>query len=291
VNVEYLPVSNVNFGLALANKGIGTGPMVLDAGAQCAAELQWSSVWVTDHLLVPRGPEADEYGCILEALTALTWVGARHETLRLGTSVLVPAMRDAPLLAKQIASLDVLTSGRVTIGVGVSDAYDLPEYTNLGKADRFPDRGAYLDETIALWRHLWSGNTNHFVGRFHDIEDFSFLPLPIQGADLPIWCGGRSARAVRRSVELTNGYHAAQTGPNDLRERIPLIVAAAEKAGRSLPAMSVRCRVKLTEWVGPPFALAGAPIDMIQDVVEFAQLNSRLRQCRTGRTPAINALV
>lgn len=272
MTTQYERRSDIRIGLALPSKGPGVGPEELDAGASTASQLDWSSVWVTDHLLVPRGPEAAEYGYILEAITALAWVGARHEGLTLGFSVLVPAMRDAPLLAKQIATLDVLTGGRIVVGVGASDTYDLTEYTNLGKAERFADRGAYLDESIALWRHLWSGRTDPFTGRFHRLEDFTFLPLPVQGAAVPVWCGGRSARAVRRSVELADGYHAAQTGPDNLRERIPQILEVVATSGRPLPTLSVRCRVKPEDYVGPPYALAGTPARMIEDVVEFGRL-------------------
>ena len=270
--LSYRPVENLKIGLVLPSKGIGAGPEALDAGSKTASDLGWSSVWVTDHLMVPQGPEADEYGCILEATTALAWVGARHENLTLGTSVLVPAMRDAPLLAKQIATIDVLTGGRLIIGVGVSDADDLPEYANLGKAERFKDRGAYLDESIQLWRHLWSGSTEPFHGRFHQLDDFTFLPVPLQGRDLPIWTGGRSQRAVQRSVELTNGYHGAQTGPDDIRNRIPNIVETAERTERPLPTLSVRCRVKFDGFSPPPYALTGNVEDMVKDVIEFARL-------------------
>ncbi len=272
MSLAYQPIEELQIGLVLPSKGVGTGPEVLDAGCATAAELGWKSVWVTDHLMVPRGAEADEYGCILEATTALAWVGARYETLTLGTSVLVPAMRDAPLLAKQIATIDVLTKGRLIIGVGVSDSYDIPEYTNLGKADRFADRGAYLDEAIALWRHLWSGSTEPFHGRFHQLDDFSFAPLPVQGVDLPIWCGGRSARAVRRSVGLTNGWHGAQTGPADMVVRIPNIIEVAEELQRPLPTLSVRCRVKFNDHTAPPYALCGGTENMVTDMVEFAHL-------------------
>lgn len=270
--LAYVPIKDLQIGLVLPSKGVGTGPDVLDAGCTTAANLGWKSVWVTDHLMVPRGVEADEYGCILEATTALAWVGARHESLTLGTSVLVPAMRDAPLLAKQIATIDVLTKGRLIIGVGVSDADDLPEYTTLGRAERFPDRGAYLDESIALWRHLWSGSIEPFHGRFHQLDDFNFAPLPVQGRELPIWCGGRSARAVRRSVGLTNGWHGAQTGPADMVIRIPNIVEVAEELQRPLPTLSVRCRVKFREHVPPPYALCGSAENMVNDMVEFARL-------------------
>lgn len=272
MSLSYEPVDQLKIGLILPSKGRNAGPEALDAGCATAVDLGWKSVWVTDHLMVPRGPEAEEYGCILEATTALSWVGARYETLTLGTSVLVPAMRDAPLLAKQIATMDVLTKGRLIIGVGVSDSYDMPEYANLGKADRFPDRGAYLDEAIGLWRHLWSGSTEPFLGRFHQLEDFSFAPLPVQGASLPIWGGGRSSRAVRRSVGLTDGWHGAQTGPDDLVTRIPDIIAVAETLNRPLPTLSVRCRVKFSEHTAPPYALCGDARNMVKDMIEFARL-------------------
>jgi alkanesulfonate monooxygenase SsuD/methylene tetrahydromethanopterin reductase-like flavin-dependent oxidoreductase (luciferase family) len=272
MTLRYEPVTRLQIGLILPSKGVGTGPEMIDAGCATCVDLGWKSVWVTDHLMVPSGPEAEEYGCILEATTALAWAGGRYETLTLGTSVLVPAMRDAPLLAKQIATIDVLTKGRLIVGVGVSDRYDIPEYTNLGKADRFADRGAYLDESIALWRHLWSGSSEPFDGRFHQLSDFSFAPLPVQGRDLPIWCGGRSARAVRRSVGLTNGWHGAQTSPRDMVVRIPDIVAVAEELGRPLPTLSVRCRVKFNEHTPPPYALSGGVDNMVKDMVEFARL-------------------
>lgn len=272
MSLAYAPVTELKIGLVLPSKGIGTGPEVLDAGCATAVDLGWTSVWVTDHLMVPRGSEAGEYGCILEATTALAWVGARYETLTLGTSVLVPAMRDAPLLAKQIATIDVLTKGRLIIGVGVSDSHDIPEYRNLGKADRFSDRGAYLDESIALWRHLWSGATEPFNGRFYQLDDYSFAPLPVQGRDLPIWCGGRSARAVRRAVGITNGWHGAQTGPQDMVARIPDIISVAEELGRPLPTLSVRCRVKFSDATSSPYALCGGPDIMVRDMLEFARL-------------------
>ena len=272
MNLPYPPRPDMRIGLILPSKGAGTGPDALDTGCALATELGWSSVWVTDHLMVPAGDEADEYGCILEALTALTWVGARFPSLTLGTSVLVPAMRDAPMLAKQLATLDLLTGGRLIVGVGVSDAHDDLEYATLGKLDRFRTRGAYLDETVALWRHLWSGDTSPFEGDFHQLRNYSFAPLPAQGARIPIWCGGRSARAVRRTAELADGYHAAQTGPDDLRVRIPQIVTACAQTGRPLPTLSVRARVKFDQERGTVYSIAGSNQQMIEQLVQFAEL-------------------
>ncbi len=261
----------MKLGLILPTIGTGAGPDGLDAAAVAAARLGWASVWVTDHLLVPAGPEADEYGWVLEATSALTWVAARVPGVRVGFSVLIPAMRDAPLLAKQLATLDLLTGGRLTVGVGASDRHDLPEYENLGKADRFAGRGRYLDEAIALWRHLWGGSTDPFEGEFHHLRDFNFLPLPPQGAGLPIWCGGRSDRAIRRAAQLCDGYHAAQTGPEAIRERVPKLRAEADACGREPVTISVRVRVRFDQEPLSVYSLHGGSEAMVDEVVEFAE--------------------
>jgi alkanesulfonate monooxygenase SsuD/methylene tetrahydromethanopterin reductase-like flavin-dependent oxidoreductase (luciferase family) len=272
VSASYAPNLGMRFGLVLPSIGPGAGPEALDAAASACVRHGWTSVWVTDHLLVPRGPEEREYGTLLEAMCSLTWVAARFGELKVGTSVLVPAMRDAPLLAKQLATLDTLTGGRLIVGVGASDAHDDAEYANLGKSDRFARRGAYLDEAVALWRHLWSGRTDPFHGEFHTLTDYCFLPLPPQGASIPVWCGGRSQRAIRRTAELADGYHAAQTGPADLHARLPLIEAAFAERGRGLPTISVRARVRFDAPPGPVYAICGSHEDMTAQLLEFAAL-------------------
>jgi alkanesulfonate monooxygenase SsuD/methylene tetrahydromethanopterin reductase-like flavin-dependent oxidoreductase (luciferase family) len=268
----YRPNPGMRFGLVLPSIGPGTGPEALEAAATACAEHGWTSVWVTDHVLVPRGPEEAEYGTLLEAMCSLTWVAARFGGLIVGTSVLVPALRDAPLLAKQLATLDILTGGRLIVGVGASDSHDDAEYANLGKSDRFSRRGAYLDEAIALWRHLWSGRTDPFQGEFHQLSDFCFQPLPPQGAAIPIWCGGRSQRAVRRTAELADGYHAAQTGPEHLRLRLPQLADASGRAGRPLPAVSVRARVRFDTGPGAAYTICGSHQEMSRELLAFAAL-------------------
>lgn len=262
----------MRIGLILPSMGDGAGQASLDAAADVAQELGWSSIWTTDHMLVPPGDEAREYGWILECLTSLAWVAGRHPTLRIGTSVVVPAMRDAPQLAKELATVDVLSGGRLTVGVGVGDRTDLPEWSNLGRAERMDQRGAYLDEAIALWRHLWAGRTDPFEGRFHQLRDYVFQPLPAQGASLPIWSGGRSERAVQRAATLADGYHASQTGPDDLRPRVPLLRDQARAAGRPMPTISIRSRVRFDRPAGPTYSLAGSASSMVRDLLAFDEL-------------------
>jgi probable F420-dependent oxidoreductase len=258
----------MDFGLCLPNFPAGASTEGIEAAASVAERLGWSTVWTTDHVLVPHEDAAD-YGHIYDAILTLAWVGARHPGIRLATSVIVVPQRNAVVLAKELATLDSLSGGRVIAGVGIG--WNEREFANLAAADRFHVRGAYLDETIRLWRHLWSGSTEPFQGRFHTIEDFVFGPLPVQ-TPLPIVIGGRAEPALRRAGTLGDGYHSSSTGPAAYAKRLGIIVAAATAAGRPMPALSARVRV----WFdGPPessYAMRGTPDEMAAEVRAFAAL-------------------
>ena len=197
-------------------------------------------------------------------------MGARYAKVRLGTSVIVVPQRNAVLLAKELATLDALTDGRLIAGVGIG--WNETEFSNLGVADRFHVRGAYLDETIALWRHLWSGSTAPFHGRFHQFDDFVFSPLPAAGAGLPIVVGGRAEPAVQRAGRLGDGYHSSATSAAKYAPRVPVIRAAAEAAGRPMPWLTARAPVEFGEATGRFFALRGAPEEMAAEIRAFAEL-------------------
>src|SRR5205823_5043356 len=173
------------------------------------------------------------------------WVGARYPTIRLGTSVIVVPQRNAVVLAKELATLDALSGGRVVAGIGVG--WNEREFANLALPQRFAVRGAYVEETIALWRHLWSGSGEPFAGRFHQLSDYIFGPLPVQGAGLPIWIGGRADPALERAGRLADGYHSSSLSPEAFGRRIPTIRAAAQAAGRPMPRLSARVRVAFDE--------------------------------------------
>jgi len=196
----------VDYGLELPNYPEGASPEGIEAAADVAERLGWSTVWTTDHVLVPNADRGD-YGRIYEAILTLAWVGARHPTVRLGTSVIVVPQRNAVILAKELATLDSLSGGRVIAGIGIG--WNQGEYANLGVADRFHVRGAYLDETIRLWRHLWSGSTEPFEGRFHALDDFVFNPLPPQGKSLPIFEDGLESRDFVHVTDVARAVAAA----------------------------------------------------------------------------------
>lgn len=262
----------MDIGLVLPTIGPGASRESLEIGAETATRLGWRSVWATDHLMVPKAAEAEEYGTILEAIVALTHVAARYQDLVIGTSAIVPPMRNSVILAKELATLDILSQGRLIVAVGVADSADLPEFRNLGAEDRMTHRGAIVDETIRLWRHLWSGGQPPFQGRYHRLDDYVFLPLPSQGGDLPIWSGGRSRRAVERAATLADGYHAARTSPDDLERLLPSLRSLSEAAGRPMPVLSVRARVQFDVTDGDVYAFRGSASAMRRDVERFADL-------------------
>lgn len=259
----------MDYGLCLPNFPDGASREGMEAGAETAERLGWSTVWTTDHVLV-AAQDTDDYGRIYEAILSLAWIGAKYHRIRLGTSVIVVPQRNAVLLAKELATLDALSGGRVVAGVGVG--WSEPEFGNLGVSDHYHVRGAYLDETIRLWRHLWSGSTEPFDGRFHPLDDFAFGPLPDQGAALPIVIGGRAEAALRRVGTLGDGYHSSATSPAKYAERLPIIRGAAEAAGRPMPSLSARVRVEFGESTNDSYAMRGTAEEIASEARAFADL-------------------
>jgi probable F420-dependent oxidoreductase len=258
----------MDYGLCLPNFPDGASPEGIEAAAEVAERLGWSTVWTTDHILVPHADTAD-YGRIYDAIVTLAWVGARHPRVRLGTSVIVVPMRNAVTLAKDLATLDSLSGGRVIAGVGIG--WNETEFANLGAGDRFHVRGAYLDETVSLWRHLWSGSGEPFHGRFHTIDDFVFEPLPVQ-TPLPIVMGGRATRALERAGRSADGYQSSPTSPAVYAERITVIAAAAKAAGRPTPQLAARAQVRFGRHIATWYAMHGSPDEIAAEVRAYAAL-------------------
>ena len=264
----------MRYGICLPNFTDLASPESIEAAAEVAERLGFETAWTTDHVLIDRGSAGADYHLNYDAIATLAWVGARRPTIRLGTSVIVVPQRNAVLLAKELASLDALSRGRVIAGVGIG--WNEIEFANLGMADRFRVRGAYLDETIALWRHLWSGSTEPFAGRFHAFGDFVFGPLPPQGVGLPIVVGGRAEAALRRAGRLADGYHASASSPEALAPRLAVLRDAAEAAGRPMPSLSARVRVDFSAPAhsseARPYALRGTPDEIAVEIAKFAAL-------------------
>jgi probable F420-dependent oxidoreductase len=259
----------VDYGLVLPSLGDDANLEGMIAAVEIAERHGFRDVWATDHLLIDTG-NARDYGRIYEALTTLAWVAGRSREIRLGASVIVVPMRNAVVLAKELATIDALSMGRVIAGFGVG--WNTDEFANVGVADVFHQRGAYLEETIGVCRHLWSGSREPFKGRFHAFDDFVFGPLPDQGAAVPIWIGARDERALRRVGRLADGYHSSATSPAAYAPRVPVIRAAAEAAGRPMPSLSARARVELDAEKQSFYTMHGSPADVAAEIRAYAAL-------------------
>jgi probable F420-dependent oxidoreductase len=210
--------------VALPNGGAGLRPtpdVLVDLAVRAEA-LGYRAIWVLDHLLV--GPTLRErYALVYEPLVLLAHLAARTRDVRLGTSVIVLPMRNPFVLAKQVATLDQLSGGRVVLGLGVG--YSEEEFRNVG-AD-YRHRGRRTEEAIHLFRHLFSGRGGPFEGEFYGYEEGYFEPLPPQGEALPIMLGGASDSALERTGRLADMWQAVAMKPEEFRERAAFVRRAA----------------------------------------------------------------
>jgi probable F420-dependent oxidoreductase len=259
----------MDYGLVLPSLGWDANRDGIVAAVELAEEHGFTDVWATDHVLIDHAG-ADDYGRIYEAVTLLAWIAGISREIRLGASVVVVPMRNAVVLAKQLATIDALSQGRLIAGFG--GGWNEAEFENLGLAERFHERGAYTEETIQLCRHLWSGSREPFRGRFHAFDDFTFEPVPDQGANVPIWLGGRDERALRRAGRLADAYHASASAPAAYEKRLPVIREAAEGAGRPMPRLSARARVELGGGAESFYTMHGSPAAVAAQIRDFAAL-------------------
>jgi probable F420-dependent oxidoreductase len=215
------PKLTVRVGLGM-NPFAGAGSTAADfwTAIETMEELDYDSVWLSD--------TAGLAG--LAPLPALAAVAARTERLKLGTSVLVLPPRNPVLLARELATIDVLSGGRLLPAGGLG--IDLPsEREAMGVAS--DERTERLAESIRLIKALWSGEPATVKGRFWSVTDFTLTPRPTR-RKLEFWLGGRAPAALRRVGELADGWLASAVSPEDLGRGIETIKAAAAAAGRSI---------------------------------------------------------
>ncbi|MGB2694342.1 MAG: LLM class F420-dependent oxidoreductase [Dehalococcoidia bacterium] len=251
------------------------GPLATREGltgfARMAEERGFESLWVSDHVIIPRNlksrypysrdgsfPLPPELP-MLEPLATLQFVAAVTERAKLGTTILVAPMRNPIVTAKQFASIDVLSSGRLIIGVGAG--WMAEEFEMLGVP--FAKRGARLDEYIQLFNELYTKDEPSFHGTFWQIDEVGFAPKPVQKPHPPIWVGGHSAPALRRAGRHADAWHAAYVGPDLLRQQFQQVREHAEAAGRDPNSVELTVRTRL------PLNDPAAAVEQLQQLQEL----------------------
>ena len=237
----------MKFGFYLSNTGPSATPDNLIAVAQKGDELGFDCMVVGDHIVVPRsiaspypytvtgefpGGESGDY---LEQLSVLTFLASVTQRIRLIPSVMILPHRNPVVVAKTLATLDYLSKGRLTLGIGVGWMKEEFEALSLPS---FEERGAVSDEYLRAILELWTSDDPSFEGKYCSFSNISFLPKPVQKPHPPIWVGGQTRRAIRRAAELGDGWHpvgaqpAAPLEPEALAEDMKLLARYAERAGR-----------------------------------------------------------
>ncbi len=180
------------------------------------------SIWQTDRL-ISKQP-------ILECMTALAAIAGRTRRIKFGVNVVSVAMRDPVLLAKQCATLDFLSGGRLLPGFGIGSPRG-PEWTAMHLDPK--TRGRKTDEALEIITRLWSGEKLDFPGKHFQLTGASIAPLPVQ-PDLPMWIGGSSDAAVRRTAQYGSGWQSGAETPETVGKVIAAIKEAVVAAGRTI---------------------------------------------------------
>jgi probable F420-dependent oxidoreductase len=224
----------MQLGIHLPHIGRKAGPDSLRRAAVQAEELGFSDVWVSEHVILPKAAPYPPSPSFYEPILTLTWAAAVTRRVRLGTSVIVLPMHHPVPMAKQLATLQCLSGGRVIFGVGVG--WLEAEFAALGVP--FRERGRRMDESLALLRALWNEDPVTFQTRHiaAEIVEMRMQPPPV--APIPIWVGGGSAAAQARATRLCDGWHGTRLSPE---QAAPVVQRL--RAERPEPGFAISLRV------------------------------------------------
>jgi probable F420-dependent oxidoreductase len=198
-------------------------PEALGTLAAQVEALGYDGIWSGDHIAF--------HTPTLESLTVLTYCAAVTRRVRLGTAVYLLALRHPTVAAKAVATLDVLSGGRVVFGVGVGGEFP-KEFEACGVPHG--ERGRRVDEGIEVCRALWGGSPASHAGRFVRFTDVALEPKPAQAGGPPIWIGGRSDHALRRAARVGDGWISYVVTPDRFRASLEKIQGFAAEAGRPI---------------------------------------------------------
>jgi probable F420-dependent oxidoreductase len=260
----------VKFGLSLPHFQQVASPGAIRRVAQRAEQLGYDGIWVSDHIVIPHSA-IDRFGTVFyEPLTVLGFAAACTSKLRLGTTVLILPYRNPLVTAKVLATLDVLSGGRVTAGMAVGWTED--EFKALGVP--FQERGALSDEYIAAFKVLWTQDKPTFHGQFVRFENIAFEPKPVQKPHIPIWIGGNSKRAIRRAVALGDCWHPTRPLVEDVKAGAAYLQEVCGQRGRDPRSLMIAVREPLKFSPGAEASLRRRPLSgstqkIIDDIGQY----------------------
>jgi len=255
----------MKFGLMFVNSGPFSNPDLLAHLAVTAENCGFESLWTVEHVVIPKGYQSPypyskdgkipggEDVAIPDPLLPLGFVAALTKKIRLATGVMILPQRHPLYVAKEIATLDLLSSGRVILGIG--SGWLKEEFDALGLD--FHARGARTDEAIQALRACWCDTPSTFRGRQFSFGPLMSFPKPAQKNGVPVHIGGHSPAAAKRAGRLGDGFFPALNDPAKLSELFDLMRDSAAKAGRDASRMELSCIARASAEAAKPLADVG----------------------------------
>jgi probable F420-dependent oxidoreductase len=237
----------MRFGIVFPQTEIGTDPAVIRDFAQTAEALGYHHILAYDHVIGANPasrpgwrPAYTNKDSFHEPFVLFGYLAGITRSLEFTTGIIILPQRQTVLVAKQAAALDVLSGGRLRLGVGIG--WNPVEYEALG--EDFKNRGRRSEEQVEVMRKLWTNELVTYEGQWHKITDAGLNPLPVQ-RPIPIWFGGSDDRALRRLARLGDGWFPLM-GPDDTcRVSIEKIANYAREAGRDPKSIGIEGRVAI----------------------------------------------
>lgn len=223
----------MEIGVCLPHYGMAMNPSGTRIFAERVEALGFDSLWVTDHVIVPNHLDIVYKERMLDPLATLNYLAAVTTRVKLGTSVIILPYRNPVTTAKEIATADVLSEGRVIFGA--ASGWMEGEFDALGVD--FESRGAVSDEHLEVIRALWATSTPTVKTEHFDIRDVTASPAPTQVGGPPIWIGGQSRPAVRRAVKFGDAWHPNLQSWEDVKSAATYLSQASASGGRETPPM------------------------------------------------------
>ena len=220
---------------------------------ETAEELGFESVLAGDHIVLPtEGTNQYPYTSdgsfsrptdepFLETMTLLGYLAACTSRIKLGSTVIILPYRNPVVQAKMFASLDVLTNGRIICGVGVG--WLEKEFEILGLD--YHQRGAMTNEFLGIMQALWTQQNPEYHGKFYNIDGIQFEPKPVQKPGIPIWVGGHTKAALRRTAKYGSCWHTTRQTPEFVAENLPYLRERVEKEGRDQSEVTISLKRSL----------------------------------------------
>jgi probable F420-dependent oxidoreductase len=245
----------VQIGVTFPQTEIGTDPKTIRDYAQVAEDLGYEHLLAYDHVLGadPTNREGwrgyTHQTMFHEPLTLFGYLAAVTQRLELVTGVIVLPQRQTALVAKQAAEVDVLSSGRLRLGVGIG--WNAVEYEALG--EDFSTRGARIEEQIEVMRLLWTKEVVSYEGEYHHIDEAGINPLPVR-RPIPVWMGARADVGLRRTARVAEGWFPLGPLDDRMREAVKRLRHYVEEAGRDPESVGIEARLDMSrvpqeEWV------------------------------------------